>query len=67
MLAVLGNFVVDDTNLFRCMRTALAESLLEEVVALLECFFTPRGDIEKLAMKINKSEIDKVKSDALGR
>jgi hypothetical protein len=52
VLAVLGDFVVDNANLLRCMRTALAESFLEEVVALLEGFFAPGGDIEELATKI---------------
>ena len=37
------------------MRTALAESLLEEVVALFECFFAPRGNIEELAMKAERT------------
>jgi len=48
---VLGDFMVDDANLLCCMRTALAETLLEEVVALFKCFFIPRGNIEELVMK----------------
>ena len=53
MLAVLGDFMVDDANLLCRMRTALAQGLLEEVVALLECFFAPGGDIKELAMTKN--------------
>jgi hypothetical protein len=52
VLAVLGDFMVDDTHLLCCMRTALVKSLLEKVVALLGCFFAPGGDIEELATTI---------------
>jgi len=52
VLAVLGDFVVDDANLLGCMCTPFTESLLEELVALLKGFFAPRGDIENLAIEL---------------
>jgi len=46
--------MVDDADLLCCMRAALAESLLEEVVALFKCLLTPGGNIEELAMKAKR-------------
>lgn len=43
------------------MRTTLAESLLEEVVALFKRRLTPGGNIEELAMKVKRTGGESVK------
>ena len=55
VLAVLGDFMVNDANLPCCMCPALAESLLEEVVTLFNCFFATGGNIEELARKAKRT------------
>ena len=52
MLAVFGDFMLDDANLICCVCTAFAEGFLEKTITLLEGFFPAGRDIEDLAEEL---------------